>query len=62
MSAGNVSSPTSIKIAVDVATRDREQMRRAGFANAARFGEEKQLGLMYEALLEAHGRQRVEGI
>src|SRR5690606_593294 len=34
VSAGNVASPTSIKAAIDVATRDREALVAAGLGNA----------------------------
>lgn len=55
VSAGNVASPTSIKTAIDVATRDREELVAAGFANAAKFDEAVQLGRFVDALRRHHG-------
>ncbi len=61
VSAGNVGSPTSIKAAIDVATRDRETLVAAGFSNAARFEETRQVGRMQAAMKKHHARLREEG-
>jgi glycosyltransferase involved in cell wall biosynthesis len=56
VSAGNVGSPTSIKAAIDVATRDRPTLVEAGFANAARFDEARQVDRLAKAM-ESHRRR-----
>lgn len=56
VSAGNVASPTSIKAAIDVARRDRETLREAGFASAARFDETRQVARLLEGLARGHAR------
>lgn len=54
VSATNVASPSAIKVAIDVARRDRAEIREAGFANAARFEEERQVKQMLTAMARAH--------
>jgi glycosyltransferase involved in cell wall biosynthesis len=54
VSATNVASPSAIKVAIDVARRDRAELREAGFANAARFAEEPQVERMFAAMRRAH--------
>jgi glycosyltransferase involved in cell wall biosynthesis len=61
VSAGNVASPTSIKTAIAVATRDREALVAAGLANAARFDETRQIDRLVSALHHHHARLRGEG-
>lgn len=50
VSAGDVGSPTSLKVAVDVATRDRARLRDAGLANARRFDEGRLVEHLRDAL------------
>ena len=61
ISAGNVSSATSIKTAIDVATRDRTALVSAGLANAARFDQTRQVARLMRALHHHHARLRQEG-
>jgi glycosyltransferase involved in cell wall biosynthesis len=53
VSATNVASPSAIKVALDVARRDRAEIRAAGFANAARFSEEAQVARMLAGMKRA---------
>ncbi len=53
VSATNVASPSAIKVAIDVARRDRAEIREAGFANAARFSEDRQIERMVAAMTRA---------
>lgn len=53
VSASNVASPSAIKVAIDVAHRDRASIREAGFANAARFSEERQVERMLAGMRRA---------
>lgn len=61
VSAGNVASPTSIKAAIHVATRDRASIVERGFENAKRFEEERQLARLVDGMERAHQRLRREG-
>ena len=61
VSAGNVASPTSIKAAIDVATRDRAELRELGFANAARYDEKVQLDKLVAGIERAAARLRAGG-
>lgn len=61
VSAGNVASPTSLKAAIDVATRDRAEIVARGYENAARYDEEKKLGELEGAMRRHHARLREEG-
>ncbi len=61
VSAGNVASPTSIKAAIDVATRDRETLVAAGIANTARFDEATQVERLLRAMRHHHARLRAGG-
>jgi len=61
VSAGNVASPTSIKVAIDVATRDRAELVERGLANAARFDEGRQIARMKDAIERTHARLSREG-
>ena len=61
VSAGNVSSATSIKTAIDVATRDRTALVSAGLANAARFDQTRQVARLMRAIHHHHARLRQEG-
>lgn len=61
VSAGNVASPTSIKTAITVATRDRDALVEAGLANAARFDETRQIDRLASGLHHHHARLRAEG-
>ncbi|MBX3191504.1 MAG: glycosyltransferase [Labilithrix sp.] len=60
VSAGNVASPTSIKAAIDVATRDRAELVSRGVENAARFDEAQKLVELERAMRKHHTRL-VEG-
>jgi glycosyltransferase involved in cell wall biosynthesis len=62
VAVGNVSSPSAIKAAVDVATRDRAALRQAGFANAERFDETRQVTALRDAMARENARQRREGL
>jgi glycosyltransferase involved in cell wall biosynthesis len=61
VSAGNVASPTSIRAAIEVAKRDRDDLVRRGLANAAHFDETQQLTRLERAMSRAHERLRAEG-
>ena len=61
VSAGNVASPTSIKVAVDVAARDREALVAAGLKSSARYDEGRQLDRLRRAILRHHARIREGG-
>jgi glycosyltransferase involved in cell wall biosynthesis len=56
VAAANVASPTSIKAAIDVATRDRRELVANGKTNAARFQEDRQVRRMREAIEREHAR------
>lgn len=60
VSAENVNSPTALKVAVDWAARCRDDLRTAGFANAARYQEERQVRAAFEAIAHFH-RELVPG-
>jgi glycosyltransferase involved in cell wall biosynthesis len=62
VAVGNVSSPSAIQAAVTVAARDRAELRRAGFANAERFDEARQIGALRDAMARENARQRKEGL
>jgi len=62
VSAGNVASPTSLKAAIDVATRDRAEIVARGIENAARYDEGRQLGELVRAMRRHHARLREEGM
>lgn len=61
VSAGNVASPTSIQVAIDVAVRDRAALVAAGTENAARFDEGRQAERMAGAIGHHHERLRRAG-
>lgn len=61
VSAGNVTSPTSVKAAIDVATRDADVLVERGLVNARRFDEEMQTTKLISALERHHARLRAEG-
>ncbi len=61
VSAGNVASPTSVKTAIDVATRDRDALVAAGLENAARFDEARQVERLVRAMQHHHARLRQGG-
>lgn len=61
VSAGNVASPTSIKAAIDVATRDRAELVARGRENAARYDETRQLAKMLSAMTATGARLRSAG-
>jgi glycosyltransferase involved in cell wall biosynthesis len=54
VSVGNVASPTALRVAIDVAQRDRTSLREAGMRNAERFAESKKLSVLREAILRFH--------
>lgn len=61
VSAGNVASPTSLRVAIDVATRDRASLVEAGIKNASRFEEQKQVTRLMSSIDKHHARLRNEG-
>lgn len=61
VSAGNVGSPTSLKAAIDVATRDADDLIERGLASAARFSEDVQVKKTFAAIERHHARLRSEG-
>jgi glycosyltransferase involved in cell wall biosynthesis len=62
VAAGNVASPSNLKVAIDVATRDRSLLVARGLENAARFEEGASVTAMMRAMAEAHERQRTQGM
>lgn len=62
VSGGNLASPSNLKAAIDVATRDRALLRARGFENAARFDEAVLVAKTRDEIERAHVRQRAEGL
>lgn len=62
VSAGNLASPSNLKAAIDVATRDRHDLVARGLENAARFDEHTLVEATMRVMSEAHGRQKTSGL
>ncbi len=54
VSVGNVASPTALRVAIDVALRDRAPLREAGLRNAEAFQESVRLSRLREAMARFH--------
>jgi glycosyltransferase involved in cell wall biosynthesis len=59
VSVGNVASPSALRVAIDVAQRDRASLREAGLRNAAAFAESEKLSRLHEAIAGFHGARGI---